>query len=657
MSALVSLLLVLVLPALAGAVLLSDAPRAAAGETGGRARRPGVTWCWPAASPSASPPGCSAPGLLVRTVGLTATSAWVYDARGGRGVPRGAAAPPPARPPGRDAATRVPGGSGAIGGLTALVYLPLGYVVVRTTWSPHRVHAVVLLRPRPAGRATWLDPGDLRGVRDLHAVPERLPPVHDRDGDAARAAPRRPDHGAHPRHPGRRPAARRRSRGAHLGARRRTARRPDGGPRRRRHRHRGRPARRPTAPRRSPSAWSLLVVALGRRLAPAARRSFPRHGRPARRDPVAGARHRSPHGRGDGDRGRPRPAHARLAAAGSCGGPAIALVVFLARSRSPVWRSARRPAPPTRAASSTGAAWPTRPGSSTGRPGARAPSLPPCNGTMLRDTLPVLYSGSWWWVVPALVAGRGRPVAPPAGPGGAAGRRLHRSVPRRSGARRVGVHARVGRLRAAPDRRLADPPGGQPPASRRSSRSGSAAWHARRSGGAAATPGRVVVAPGRALGHGALVSTVGVARYYDGGSLEPARARGVAEPADDERRRRPGQRLHRGVHPRRPRPRRVSSTGGRRTPSTGSCTAPTGCSAAGRRSSPTRPCTGTTSRATASPGWWWPTRAPTPSARATPGTCLVDPEALARCRGLQRVVDDPSLTVYRVVDPSPSGCR
>ena len=147
-------------------------------------------------------------GLLTRTVGLTATSAWVWDAASLS--PRW----PSSLLPSHRARLRAvlgPVGRRARGGRrppTALVFLPLAL-----RHRPHlvvaaRVDTVVLLRARPSGRRPGLHPGDVARVRCVDAVPERLPPVHHRYGDAARAAAGRPDDGGHHRRPDQRPAAR-----------------------------------------------------------------------------------------------------------------------------------------------------------------------------------------------------------------------------------------------------------------------------------------------------------------------------------------------------------------------------------------------------------------------------------------------------------------
>jgi hypothetical protein len=184
MSALAGLLLVLVLPALAGAVLLSGSRRDAAGVPGdvvpdlalSRGLACGIaTWLLGS-------------GLLTRTVGLTATSVWVWDAV------IGAASLVVLLLPQHRARLRA--ALGPVGrrlaevcALTALVYLPLGYAIVRISWSPlGSTPCWYYYGTRPPGGRPGLHSGDVDRVRNDDAVPQRLSPVHHRDGDAAPAA-------------------------------------------------------------------------------------------------------------------------------------------------------------------------------------------------------------------------------------------------------------------------------------------------------------------------------------------------------------------------------------------------------------------------------------------------------------------------------------
>ena len=153
MSALVGSLLVLVLPALAGGVLLSDPPEApadAVSRTRGdlvlaRGAACGIaTWLLGS-------------GLLARTVGLTSTSAWVWDgvvaaiSVGVLLLPRQRAR---LRALVRPGARRL----AAIGGLTALAFAPLGYVILRTSWSP-------------LGSTPWYYYGLARQVAEVGSIP------------------------------------------------------------------------------------------------------------------------------------------------------------------------------------------------------------------------------------------------------------------------------------------------------------------------------------------------------------------------------------------------------------------------------------------------------------------------------------------------------
>ncbi|MBO0844210.1 MAG: hypothetical protein J2P22_02185 [Nocardioides sp.] len=161
MSALVALLLVFVLPAVAAAVLLASPARTDAAD-------PSVDL--PAVPPAVSPDlliargvACGlatwmvGSGLLARTVGLTPTSAWVWTA-----LVAAASLVVLLLPRHRARLRAVLGALGrrlaVVVGLAALVYVPLGVAVLRTTWSP-------------LGSTPWYYYGLARQVADLGSVP------------------------------------------------------------------------------------------------------------------------------------------------------------------------------------------------------------------------------------------------------------------------------------------------------------------------------------------------------------------------------------------------------------------------------------------------------------------------------------------------------
>jgi hypothetical protein len=166
MITLLSLVLVLVLPSLAGAVLLSrpsrsDPEDAADHGTGDAApdtapeTAPDVALACGLACGSAT--WLLGSGLLARTVGLSATSAWLWDAL----VAAGSVAVlllPRHRMLLRAVLGPVGRRIGEVGGLAALVFLPLGAVVVRTSWSP-------------LGSTPWYYYGLARQVADLGHIP------------------------------------------------------------------------------------------------------------------------------------------------------------------------------------------------------------------------------------------------------------------------------------------------------------------------------------------------------------------------------------------------------------------------------------------------------------------------------------------------------
>jgi hypothetical protein len=153
MSALAGLLLVLVLPTLAGAVLLSGPPRGSSGDAGdiapdlalSRGLACGIaTWLLGS-------------GLLTRTVGLTATSVWVWDALVAA-ISLLVLLLPRHRTRLRAVLGPVARRLAEVCALTALVFLPLGYAIVRTSWSP-------------LGSTPWYYFGLARQVADLGSIP------------------------------------------------------------------------------------------------------------------------------------------------------------------------------------------------------------------------------------------------------------------------------------------------------------------------------------------------------------------------------------------------------------------------------------------------------------------------------------------------------
>ncbi|HSS68464.1 MAG TPA: hypothetical protein VLK34_07925 [Nocardioidaceae bacterium] len=154
MSALASLLLVLVLPAIAGGLLLAGPTRDEAAsidqETSldvkiarGLACGIGV---WLLGS-----------GLLARTVDLTDTSAWIWDAVVAL-VSLAVLALPRSRARLRAAVAPVGRRLAECVGLTTVVFVPLAYVIVHTSWSP-------------LGSTPWYYYGLARQVADAGVVP------------------------------------------------------------------------------------------------------------------------------------------------------------------------------------------------------------------------------------------------------------------------------------------------------------------------------------------------------------------------------------------------------------------------------------------------------------------------------------------------------
>lgn len=150
MSALVGLGLVLVLPALAGAVLLAvpsgaTTQRVTPDSALARGLACGLaTWLLGS-------------GLLARTVGLTATTAWFWDA-----IVAAVSLLVLLLPRNRSHLGALLGSLGRrlveVGGLTALVFVPLGYSIVHTSWSP-------------LGSTPWYYYGLARQVADVGSIP------------------------------------------------------------------------------------------------------------------------------------------------------------------------------------------------------------------------------------------------------------------------------------------------------------------------------------------------------------------------------------------------------------------------------------------------------------------------------------------------------
>jgi hypothetical protein len=153
MSALASLLLVFVLPALAGGILLSGP--AGDGDAGGKTA--GVDVLIARGLACGLGAWLIGSGLITATVGVSATSAWIWDAI----VATGSVAAL-LLPQGRSRLRTVLGPAarrlGVATGLTALVYAPLGYAVVRTSWSP-------------LGSTPWYYYGLAQQVADAGSIP------------------------------------------------------------------------------------------------------------------------------------------------------------------------------------------------------------------------------------------------------------------------------------------------------------------------------------------------------------------------------------------------------------------------------------------------------------------------------------------------------
>jgi hypothetical protein len=153
MSVLVGLLLVLLLPSAAGAVALSASGRGASDDA--RDVSPDVLLARGLACGLAT--WLLGSGLLVRTVGLSTTSVWVWDA-----VVGAASLAVLLLPHHRTRLRAVLAAGGRrlveVGGLTGLVFLPLGAAILRTTWSP-------------LGSTPWYYYGLARQVAELGHLP------------------------------------------------------------------------------------------------------------------------------------------------------------------------------------------------------------------------------------------------------------------------------------------------------------------------------------------------------------------------------------------------------------------------------------------------------------------------------------------------------
>ena len=152
MSALLALLLVLVLPTVAGVVALSDDP-----EPGQESRLLSWDVVWSRGLACGISVWLLGSGLLARTVGLTATSAWIWDAAVATASVVVLALP---RQRARLGAVLRPAGRrfAEVAGLTALLFAPLGFVIVRTSWSP-------------LGSTPWYYYGLARQVAEVGHIP------------------------------------------------------------------------------------------------------------------------------------------------------------------------------------------------------------------------------------------------------------------------------------------------------------------------------------------------------------------------------------------------------------------------------------------------------------------------------------------------------
>ena len=152
MSALVSLVLVLVLPTLAGVVALSDDP-----EPGQDPKLLGWDLVWARGLACGVAAWALGSGLLARTVGLTATSAWIWDAAVAA-VSIVVLALPRQRARLRRVLAPASRRFAEVAGLTALLFAPLGFVIVRTSWSP-------------LGSTPWYYYGLARQVAEVGHIP------------------------------------------------------------------------------------------------------------------------------------------------------------------------------------------------------------------------------------------------------------------------------------------------------------------------------------------------------------------------------------------------------------------------------------------------------------------------------------------------------
>jgi hypothetical protein len=155
MSALVALLLTFVLPAMAGGVLLASPSREPAEDP---ATADGADIILARALACGIAAWLLGSGLLTRTVGLTGTASWVWGA-----VVAAASLVVLVLPSNRVRLRRalVPAGRrlAQAGGITALVFVPLAYAIVHTSWSP-------------LGSTPWYYYGLAQQVADVGEIPK-----------------------------------------------------------------------------------------------------------------------------------------------------------------------------------------------------------------------------------------------------------------------------------------------------------------------------------------------------------------------------------------------------------------------------------------------------------------------------------------------------
>jgi hypothetical protein len=154
MSALIGLVLVFALPAVAGSVLLAGPARATSDDRA-TASSPDVVIARGLACGLAT--WLLGSGLVTATVGVTAAWAWTWDA-----LVAALSTAVLLLPRNRSRVRSVLGPAGRrvaeCAGLAALVYIPLGYAVVRTSWSP-------------LGSTPWYYYGLAQQVADAGSIP------------------------------------------------------------------------------------------------------------------------------------------------------------------------------------------------------------------------------------------------------------------------------------------------------------------------------------------------------------------------------------------------------------------------------------------------------------------------------------------------------